>query len=53
MRKAQAAWFTSTTWFRYSVSADGVYCVPCFLFAEEDPRCKALTKSAVSNWSNA
>ncbi|KAH3701174.1 hypothetical protein DPMN_076157 [Dreissena polymorpha] len=53
MRKAQAAWFTSTTWLRYSASADGVYCVSCFLFWENDPRCKALIKSSVSDWSNA
>ncbi|KAH3698107.1 hypothetical protein DPMN_085626 [Dreissena polymorpha] len=53
MRKAQAAWLTSTIWLRYSVSADGVYCVSWYLFGERDPRCKALTKSAVSDWSNA
>ncbi|KAH3841090.1 hypothetical protein DPMN_114547 [Dreissena polymorpha] len=53
MRKAQAAWFTSTTWLWYSVIADRVYCVSCSLFGEKDSRCYSLTKYAVSDWSNA
>ncbi|XP_053398293.1 zinc finger MYM-type protein 1-like [Mercenaria mercenaria] len=52
LRKAQAGWFTTHKWLKYSVSADGVYCAPCFLFGEQDPRCKALSKVPVSDWSN-
>ena len=52
LRKAQVSWFNTSKWLRYSVSADGVYCAPCYLCGGQDPRCKALSYVPVSDWSN-
>lgn len=51
-RKAQAAWFSQYKWLRYSMATDGVFCAPCCLFGENDPRAKTLVKSTATDWCN-
>ncbi|WAQ95792.1 P52K-like protein [Mya arenaria] len=38
LRKAQGVWFRTHSWLRYSISKDGVYCAPCFLFGDQVAR---------------
>ncbi|WAR23625.1 P52K-like protein [Mya arenaria] len=52
LRKAQGVWFRTHSWLRYSISKDGVYCAPCFLFGDQVARSKALTREPFTDWCN-
>ncbi|WAR14709.1 P52K-like protein [Mya arenaria] len=52
LRKAQGVWFRTHSWLRYSISKDGVYCAPCFLFGDQVARSKYLTREPFTDWCN-
>ncbi|XP_052780668.1 uncharacterized protein LOC128217527 [Mya arenaria] len=49
-RRIQTHWFNDYFWLRYSQSACGVYCAPCYLFAGSVTR--SLVSSVASDPSN-
>ena len=47
-RKIQSYWFNDNAWLRYSMSARGVFCAPCFLFSGKDKNSKFKSFAAVA-----
>ena len=55
-RSFQKRWLNDYCWLRYSIHADGVYCLPCVLFGERYPkksRIKKLVSEPYTSWRNA
>lgn len=50
-RRFQAKWMEEFHWLRYSVSSDGVFCAPCFIF--NNSRLIDFIKSPFHDWKNA
>ncbi|XP_053405170.1 uncharacterized protein LOC128558907 [Mercenaria mercenaria] len=52
-RRYNPSWETTYSWLRYSVSQDGVFCAPCFVFARKDLRHTEFTCMAFNDWKNS
>lgn len=54
-RKCRPEWFSLYPWLRYSPSLDGLFCLPCVLFASDKSQNKLikLVKEPFDRWSNA
>lgn len=55
-RSCQHQWFNQFDFISYSIEEDGLYCLPCVLFPEENTpggRPKLLITKAYSNWKDA
>ncbi|WAR22460.1 hypothetical protein MAR_016434, partial [Mya arenaria] len=51
-RKLNHKWLTENSWLRYSVSKDGIYCGPCYLFGNSEEKVKVLVSAPLTDWSN-
>ena len=50
-RRFQPQWSESFVWIRYSISVDGVFCAPCFLFSKA--RSGEFISIPFRDWKNA
>ena len=50
-RRFQPHWSEHFPWIRYSISVDGVFCAPCFLFSKS--RNSEFVSTPFCNWKNA
>ena len=51
-RRFQPRWMEDFPWIRYSLSADGVFCAPCFLFSKSRFNAEFVS-SPFRDWKNA
>lgn len=49
-RSFQPAWMKTYPWLVYSTTLDGVFCLPCSLFAKERQKKGALVNSPFTRW---
>ena len=53
-RRYQSKWAADYPWLRYSVSQDGVFCAPCFLFSSSvSHHSTEFVKVPFNDWKNA
>ena len=50
-RRFQRCWLEEFPWLVYSVKCDAGFCLPCLLFADDDPKLGQLYRSPLNNFT--